>query len=92
MNEQQVNIKMDDQVAKGSYVNNLLVSHTKDEFIMDFISLFAPQGSVVARIFTTPGHMKRINNALTENIENYEKQFGKIDESDLPEQKIGFKK
>ena len=92
MNEQEVNIKLDDQVAKGNYANNLFVSHSKEEFVMDFICLFPPQATVATRVFTTPGHMKRISNALVENIRNYEKQFGKIDESDMPDKKIGFKK
>ncbi len=91
MSEQEVNIKLDDQTAKGNYANNLLVSHTKDEFVVDFISLFPPQALVVTRVFTTPGHMKRISNALIENIKNYEQHFGKIDESNLPDQKIGFR-
>jgi hypothetical protein len=59
---------------------------------LDFISLFAPQALVTARVFTTPGHMKRIGNAIIENIRNYEQQFGEINESNLPDQKIGFKK
>ena len=58
---------------------------------MDFLNVFPPQGALVSRVFTSPGHAKRIVKALDENIKKYEKQFGKIKESDAPEGDIGFK-
>jgi len=42
----------------------------------------------------SPGHIKRMTNALKENIEKYEGQFGKIEEAKTPEMSeggIGFK-
>ena len=91
MNEQQINIKADDQTMKGAYSNNLIIQHTKDEFVMDFLNIFPPQGNLAARIITSPGHMKRIGKAIEENIKLYEKNFGKIKESDQPERNIGFR-
>jgi hypothetical protein len=35
--------------------------------------------------------MKRIANAIEENIKLYEKNFGKITESQKPDNSIGFK-
>jgi len=89
--EQQINIKADDNTLKGVYSNNLVIQHSKEEFILDFLNTFPPQGSLVARIITSPGHMKRIVRALEENLKNYEKNFGKIEEAKAPDRSIGFK-
>lgn len=85
-------IKIDDTVLKGVYANALQVGHTKEEFILDFMNLVPPQGIAVARIFLSPGHMKRIAAALLDNLKKYEQQFGKIAEAQPPknEQKLGF--
>lgn len=89
--DQQINIKFDDQTVKGSYSNNLIVQHSKEEFILDFLNILPPHGSLVSRIITSPGHMKRIVKALEENIKLYENNFGKVTESKKPEKSIGFK-
>jgi len=91
MNEQQINIKADDQTIRGNYSNNLVVQHTAEEFVLDFLNVFPPNGSLASRIITSPGHMKRIANAIEENIKLYEKNFGKITESQKPDNSIGFK-
>jgi len=91
MAEQQINVKFDDQIAKGQYSNNLIIHHTKDEFVLDFLNIFPPQGSLGARIITTPGHIKRMIKAIEENIKNYEKSFGTISETEEPERNIGFR-
>ncbi|MBN2406259.1 MAG: DUF3467 domain-containing protein [Elusimicrobia bacterium] len=78
--KQQLNIKMDAETAKGNYTNMASVSHTGDEFIIDFM-LRSPginQATVVSRVITAPAHMKRLQMALNENISRYEKKFGKI--------------
>jgi hypothetical protein len=91
-NQQQMQIKIDDVVLKGVYANALQVGHTKEEYILDFMNLVPPQGIAVARVFLSPGHMKRIVSALQDNIKKYEEQFGKIEEAQAPknEQKLGF--
>jgi len=90
MADQQINIKFDDQAAKGSYSNNLIVQHTTEEFVLDFLNIIPPQGTLVSRIITSPGHMKRIAKAIEENIKIYERNFGKITKSSEPERRIGF--
>lgn len=75
----QVNIKVEDGVLKGSYSNLLQASHTKEEFILDFFTVFGPQGIQVAKIITSPEHFKRIVAALKDNLKKYEDQFGEID-------------
>jgi len=84
MADQQVQIKIDDKVLKGSYANAMQVAHTKEEFVLDFINLFPPQGVVTARVITSPGHLKRIIAALQDNIAKYETQYGRIEEAAAP--------
>jgi hypothetical protein len=77
-------IKLRDEVAGGVYANNMVVAHSREEFVMDFIYLFPQQGVVNARVITSPGHMKRIIRALQENVRKYEAQFGEIQEAAPP--------
>lgn len=79
-----LNIKIGDEELKGRYSNLLRISHTREEFILDFIHATSPQPIVTARIVSSPGHVKRILGALAENIERYEKAFGAIVEAPDP--------
>jgi hypothetical protein len=88
--QQQIQVKINDDALKGIYSNSMFVNHTKEEFIMDFASIFGQQGLVGARIITSPGHFKRIINAMKENLDKYENAFGKIIESAAPSTEIGF--
>ncbi|MDZ7798119.1 MAG: DUF3467 domain-containing protein [Patescibacteria group bacterium] len=89
---QKVNLKATDEILKGHYANNLMAAHSKEEFVLDFINLFPPQGQLVSRIVTSPGHLKRIVNALTQNLKKYEEKFGEIKQAENPQkQDIGFK-
>jgi len=87
-----VSIQMDAQSAVGVYSNLMMISHRKEEFILDFLFV-QPQRSVEgqsvaslrARVITSPEHMKRILKAMEENIRRYEAAFGTIEEAtDLP--------
>ena len=89
--QQQINIRAENKELKGSYSNMMQVSHTKEEFILDFFLLSRPEGVLTSRIVMSPGHMKRTIAALQENMKRYEDAFGKIEESKVPEGGIGFK-
>jgi hypothetical protein len=78
------NVKITDDELKGRYSNLLRITHTREEFILDFINLAPPQGVVTARIITSPGHLKRIIGALIANMERYEKTYGTIQEAPNP--------
>lgn len=80
----ELQIKVNEETARGVYANAMQVSHTKEEFVLDFINLLPPQGQVTARIITSPGHLKRIIAALGENLARYEKQFGQVEASANP--------
>ena len=77
-------IKMPDQVLHGVYANQMVVSHTREEFLLDFINLFPPSGVVNARVIVSPGHLKRMIRALQENLGRYESRFGAIAEAEAP--------
>jgi hypothetical protein len=81
---QELGIKITDEILRGVYANNMVVAHSKEEFFVDFINVIPPQGIVTARVIISPGHMKRIIKALSENVRRYEAQFGEIAEAPEP--------
>jgi hypothetical protein len=92
--QQQIQIKAKDEDLKGVYSNLMQILHTKEEFILDFFLVSPPSGVLSSRVIMSPGHIKRMLNALKENIEKYEGQFSKIEEAkspEIPEDGIGFK-
>jgi hypothetical protein len=78
---QQMQVKISDEVLRGSYSNALSVQHTKEEFVIDFMTLFPPNGIVGARVFSQPSSFKKMVAALTENLSRYEATFGKIEDA-----------
>lgn len=88
----QIQVKITDEIIKGVYANAMRVSHNKEEFVMDFLSIYPAEniGVVNARIITNPSHMKRIISALQDNLKKYEASYGKIKEAEGPPE-IGFK-
>lgn len=82
--QQQIQVKANEEVLKGEYTNMMQVMHTGEEFVLDFLSVYPPTGSLNARVIVSPSHMKRMVGALTDNLAKYEKQFGLIKSSDAP--------
>lgn len=79
-----IEIQLDPEIMKGIFANVTNIGHTKEEFLLDYLFIQqhpAPFGKLVSRIVVTPGHAKRLMNALQENIRKYEDQFGKIENS-----------
>jgi len=78
----QLNVSLDEETAQGTYTNLALVSHSAEEFILDFIRVMpgVPSHSVKARIIITPPHARRLAKALEENIALYESTHGPIAE------------
>lgn len=79
-----MNVKITDEELKGRYANLVRITHTREEFILDFINMVPPQGAVTARVITSPGHLKRLIRALAGNLKLYEKSFGPIEEAPEP--------
>lgn len=88
--QNEIKINIPPQIQAGVYANNLMITHTREEFIMDFSFITPPVGTVSARVITSPGHMKRIIAALQENVKRYEAQFGMILLAEEPKGTIGF--
>lgn len=90
--DHQISVQADAQSALGVYSNLMMISHRKEEFILDFLFVQpqrSPEGQSIAhlrsRVITSPEHMKRILKAMQENIRRYEGTFGVIEEAtDLP--------
>jgi hypothetical protein len=90
--QQNINVKIEDNILKGSYSNNMQVAFSGEEFIMDFMNLFPPQGIITNRVFVSPGHMKRMITVLSGALKKYEDQFGTVKEASAPTtSEIGFK-
>ena len=77
----EIRVDFSKELVCGVYANNMAVAHTREEFIMDFLMIVPPTGTVTARVIVSPGHMKRIVKALQENIAKYEQEFGRIEEA-----------
>ena len=78
--ENNINIELDESIAQGLYSNLVIVNHSPTEFVLDFFNVMpgAPKAKVRSRIILTPEHTKKFINALGENLNKYEKSFGKI--------------
>jgi hypothetical protein len=78
--KKQLQIEIDDATAQGMYCNLAFISHSEQEFVLDFMFLSPnqPKAKVRSRIITSPKHAKRFLAALMENIKKYEGRFGNI--------------
>ena len=81
----QLNIELDEETAEGVYSNLVMISHSPEEFILDFIRVMPglPKARVKHRIIVTPHHAKRLLHALVDNIDKYEATYGDIEERDM---------
>jgi hypothetical protein len=77
---QQINIELGEKEAEGIYSNLAIISHSPAEFVMDFTRILpgVPRARVHARIIMTPQHARLFLNALEDNINKYERQYGEI--------------
>ena len=77
---QHINVQLGEKEAEGIYSNLVLISHSPAEFVLDFTRMVpgVPKTKVYARIIMTPPHAKSLLNALKDNIEKFEKEFGEI--------------
>jgi hypothetical protein len=78
--QQQINIELGEKEAEGIYSNLAIITHSPAEFVIDFTRVLpgVPKAKVHARIVMTPQHTKMLLNAITDNIDKYEKKFGEI--------------
>ena len=76
----QLNIEISDDVAEGKYSNLAIITHSPNEFVVDFAQMMpgTPKAKVRSRVIMNPLNAKRLYKALAENIAKYEQQFGTI--------------
>ena len=65
---------------KPTYSNFAIIHHNYNEIVIDFAHIMPnmPQAQVQMRVVMTPYHAKLLLQALTHNLQNYEKRFGEI--------------
>jgi uncharacterized protein DUF3467 len=90
--QQQINIELTEEMAEGVYSNLVMIAHSSEEFVMDFIRVMpgVPKARVKSRIIVTPAHAKRLLRALADNIERYERAHGEIAEGGFPGPAVQF--
>jgi hypothetical protein len=81
----QMQITADNDTRRGVYSNLALITHRKEEFVVDFLFVDpqtqtqkGDQALLATRVILSPEHMKRLSQAMAENVSRYEKNFGKI--------------
>jgi hypothetical protein len=81
-------INTGDELSRGRFSNTMIISHSPEEFMIDWL-LSSPTGThLVSRIIVSPGHIKRIISALNDNLNKYESKFGKVKEIQADEHKF----
>ena len=78
--QQELKIELTPDVATGHYSNLAVLSHSPNEFYLDFVAMAPnmPQAKVVSRIIMTPENAKNLLMALRDNVAKYEQTFGEI--------------
>ena len=89
---QSLSIELNEDVAEGVYSNLVMIAHSPEEFILDFIRVMpgVPKARVKSRVVVTPAHAKRLLAALADNIQRYEAQHGAIHEAANPGASVQF--
>mgnify|MGYP003352381477 CR=1 FL=1 len=87
-----LDIELSEEIAEGIYSNLAIISHSPQEFVVDFIRIMpgVPKAKVKARVVLTPEHAKRLMKALADNVKKYEQQFGHINDKEVPNIPLNF--
>ncbi len=79
-NSGQLQIELKEDIARGTYANLAIITHSSSEFIVDFVCVLPgmSKAGVQSRVVMAPEHAKRFLRALQENIDKFERSFGAI--------------
>ena len=79
--KKEISLEIKPEIAKGTYSNLAIITHSHSEFIIDFATMLPglQKPEISNRIVMNPEHAKRLMNALFDNMSKYEAQFGVID-------------
>ena len=77
MEKKELKIELPAEVAAGKYSNLAVISHSAQEFFLDFVTVAPnmPQAKVQSRVVMTPENVKNLLFALRDN----EATFGEIE-------------
>lgn len=80
MAEQKIDFNIPEEVTGGVYSNIAIITHSDQEFVLDFAAMLPGlnKGVVRSRVIMTPQNAKRLLGALNDNIAKYEDQNGTI--------------
>jgi len=85
---QPIKINTVDEISRGRYSNMVIVSHSPDEFMLDWL-LNSPNGPhLVARLILNPANVKRTIEILKLSLQQYEKEFGEVKVTESDNQKV----
>lgn len=73
-------LAISDAVAGGVYANSVLIRHSRDEFVLDFVAHFQPSPVLTARVLASPAHVLRMVNSLEARVRGYEDSVGPLPE------------
>ncbi len=81
-----VEIDIAPEQATGQFSNLCLIHSSNEHFVLDFASLMPgmPKPMVKSRIVVTPAHAKRIIAALTNQMKQFEENYGEVHKSEIP--------
>ena len=86
----EVKIALDSDKREGVYSNLMNISHSKEEFVLDFLAKYEEGCHLGARIVVNPHHLKRMITALEENFKKYEEDHGSVTPAEAPKTPMGF--
>jgi hypothetical protein len=78
MVKKETEITFPDKLKGGVYANKVVVTHTKEEFVIDFMMATSATCAVTSRVIITPAHMKRIVTQLHDDVVKYQGEFERI--------------
>lgn len=83
--ENQLSIDLHEDIAGGVYSNLAVITHSNNEFVMDFVQLMPgmPKASVRSRVIMNATNAKKLMRAMMDNIHKYEQAFGVIEEDNF---------
>lgn len=83
-NQNQINIELPEEIAEGEYSNLAIITHSNQEFVLDFIRVApgVPKAKVRSRIILTPQHAKRFMKALIDNVKKFEQIHGEVKDNE----------
>ena len=85
-NEKEFSIELKQDVAKGTYSNLAIITHSRSEFIIDFATMLPglPKPEVSNRIIMTPEHAKRLYLALQDESQHSQIMLGNENKPQFP--------